>query len=626
MKRLFSTLFWLVTTFFFSFAPLHAQEKDFKTSVVATYTVDNSGTTTVTQNFTVENLTPNVFLTQYTLVFTDPKIANITVATGTQPLTPAITTNSSETTLELAFPDQIVGQNKRREFTITYQTSSLATITGRVLEAHVPVLRNDTSVDQLTIKLITPLLFGRATRSIPEPTSVEINNDQIISTFINQSSETISAFYGSDQNFSLKIRYNLENNGSSLGLAQIALPPDTSFQKMLYQSLEPRPTLIEVDADGNWIATYEVPANATLTPELTAFAQISLDPFPDIPVQPPQSFHTQSQPFWQVGHQQIKDLTTEHTTTKAIYDFVVSSLDYTKDIENHSGNRLGAVESLQQPATAVCQEFSDLFVTMTRAANIPSRRLTGIGYSQDTSVRPQLLEGDVLHAWAEYFDAERNIWVPVDPTWEDTTGGLDYFNQFDLNHIVFAINGKSSTVPYPGGSYKNSNGKSRDVDIEIVDSFPKPEPVFKAYLQDNRFLNFSIPGMYSLAIENQTGSAWYNVTVQAVDTTTNQAVVETKLPIVLPFQTQQLPIQLATQDWQLQNTTLAVKIEIEPYGERYSETFPATTIPQNATRLFDKRLFIGLAISVGVITLTAWGLLVLRQRRQRALRRKSQKP
>ena len=42
-----------------------------------------------------------------------------------------------------------------------------------------------------------------------------------------------------------------------------------------------------------------------------------------------------------------------------------------------------------------------------------------------------------------------NTGKPVDPTWGDTTGGVDYYNFFDLNHIVFAYNGKSSEQPPP---------------------------------------------------------------------------------------------------------------------------------------------------------------------------------
>ena len=36
----------------------------------------------------------------------------------------------------------------------------------------------------------------------------------------------------------------------------------------------------------------------------------------------------------------------------------------------------------------------------------------------------------------------------VDPTWENTSGGVDYFNKFDLNHFVLAKKGFSSTGPF----------------------------------------------------------------------------------------------------------------------------------------------------------------------------------
>lgn len=42
----------------------------------------------------------------------------------------------------------------------------------------------------------------------------------------------------------------------------------------------------------------------------------------------------------------------------------------------------------------------------------------------------------------------------VDPTWQNTTGGFDYFASWDTNHIAFSILGLDSTGPAPAGTYK----------------------------------------------------------------------------------------------------------------------------------------------------------------------------
>jgi hypothetical protein len=53
-------------------------------------------------------------------------------------------------------------------------------------------------------------------------------------------------------------------------------------------------------------------------------------------------------------------------------------------------------------------------------------------------IRPLSLESTVLHAWPEYYDHSFG-WLMIDPTWENTTGGIDYFTKNDLNHFVLYI-------------------------------------------------------------------------------------------------------------------------------------------------------------------------------------------
>jgi len=114
-------------------------------------------------------------------------------------------------------------------------------------------------------------------------------------------------------------------------------------------------------------------------------------------------------------------------------------------------------------------EFTDLFIALCRAAGIPARGLNGFAYTADEKRRPLGLGNwgkDVLHAWAEYYDQKKG-WTPVDPTWEDTTNGVDFFNKLDLSHFVFVIHGSSSEQPFPPGSYKLDSTQGPDVKVEF---------------------------------------------------------------------------------------------------------------------------------------------------------------
>src|SRR6185369_8044788 len=80
---------------------------------------------------------------------------------------------------------------------------------------------------------------------------------------------------------------------------------------------------------------------------------------------------------------------------------------------------------------------------------------------------------DILHAWPEYYDKEKQTWVMVDPTWGSTTGGVDYFNVLDFDHFAFAIKGTDSDYPIPAGGYKYLDGKdSKDVRVGFAEALP----------------------------------------------------------------------------------------------------------------------------------------------------------
>ncbi len=81
-------------------------------------------------------------------------------------------------------------------------------------------------------------------------------------------------------------------------------------------------------------------------------------------------------------------------------------------------------------------------------------------------MRPIQDNSDILHSWVEYYDTKKSKWVPIDPTWQDTSH-IDYFSSLDFNHIVFAIHGKKADYPYPAGSYK-FDATSKDVYVKPI--------------------------------------------------------------------------------------------------------------------------------------------------------------
>ncbi len=597
--------------------PRQAQaDENFTTSVNTTYTVKQDGNTTVTHQFTITNTTPTIYLKQYALETTNKDLKNITAQSEGSDLQPAVSETENLTTIALDFPTEVVGEGKKRQFAISYEVGGLATVGGSVLEVKLPKLGSGENFEKRSVVIITPLKFGGPVRTSKQPDANKVEGQTFVASFSDLGNDALSLFYGESQTFKMTLRYNLENPSNTRGLAQIALPPDTPLQKMSYHEIDPLPQKMKEDEDGNWIATYELAPQTATTVYVTAYAHLTLEQNPLVPPAAVLPAYTHADRYWETNDSVIKQKAQELKTPQALFADVVAALTYSEDRANSTTiERYGAVKAFEKPTEAICQEYADAFIATARSVGIPTRRLTGYAYTQDNQVRPLSLSGDVLHAWAEYYDTDTNRWIPVDPTWQDTTGGVDYFTQFDLNHLVFAINGSSSTTPFPAGSYKTSN-PSQDVDVTFADTFPTSKPGVTISLEPRKIFNVPIPGLYRLVLTNTTGQAWYDIPVtyeKLAPEITLEGEVAT-LPILLPFQTIATPVHLKEQNlWKFSTTNLAITTTIQ--GESTTYETEALAGPFYVAFIFDPRFLPYLGAGLVVGTLATGSLLVFRRKK-----------
>jgi hypothetical protein len=155
-------------------------------------------------------------------------------------------------------------------------------------------------------------------------------------------------------------------------------------------------------------------------------------------------------------------------------------------------------------------EYTDLFIALARAAGIPAREINGYAYTENPEIQPLSLVADVLHSWPEYWDEQKQVWIPIDPTWGSTTGGVDFFSKLDLRHFTFVIHGKDDTTPYPPGSYKLGPSPQKDVFVNFG-QLPK-ERISKPEI--NAKVKNSLPFMHtqiSVIIKNPGPTALYNL-------------------------------------------------------------------------------------------------------------------
>lgn len=451
---------------------------EFSTSFRTTYLVTPDAKTTVTHQIVLTNQRANTFASEYSLTAGSTTVGNIRVFDnkGELPFVSVESENSTSITVKLG-ERPVVGIGSTNTFTIQYQDRDIASLVGKVLEVNIPKISNAGEFSQYETHLTVPESFGSLTTVSPHPSLMEKTVSGYHLTFRDNVDTGISAVFGSSQRFRLNLTYYLENKGIGKKIGAITLVPDTPYQRVRYGAIDPKPVSMSRDPSGNWIATYRLAGREKLTITVTAEAEIFMVPTVPVPRENPTEFLSPTQ-FWPSDDPQMVDLGKQLKTPQAIYDYVVSHLSYDYSKIELGTNRLGGRAALSSPTKAICTEFTDLFITLARAAGIPARELNGYAYTQNPKLRPLSLKQDILHAWPEYFDERISQWIPVDPTWGNTTGGIDYFNKLDFNHIVFAIHGISPTTPLSAGFFKSKDDQGKTVFVEpssVDGSIPAPE-------------------------------------------------------------------------------------------------------------------------------------------------------
>lgn len=472
---------WLI---FFGFLPIFSRiaAADFETSYKVVYRLAESGTTLSSQasfHISIVNKKSDVYVNKFAISF--PKsftISNLKITDDFGEVTPVIESDDTKNKIEMEFNNPNIGRQSVNNFNLTFEQENLFKVNGNVWEVILPVIENrgDSPYD---VTVILPEGSDKKI-SIAKPVPTSISGREI--KWSNPSTRTIYAVFGDSQLYKLNLAYHLKNDNLAPVYMEMAFPPDTLYQKIYLNSLSEKPSRTYQDADGNYMAVYHLKPRQTKTVNADFTVEVFSNPREETIPAIRQLFEIQkkyllnSQKYWELKSlDKIENL----KTSADIYSYVTKTLTYSYERVTKDNVRLGAEKIIQTPHIAVCMEFTDLYVAAAREKGIYSREVEGYGASSDSRLRPLSLSSDVLHAWPEYYDENSGLWKPVDPTWENTSG-IDYFNSFDLNHIVFAIHGKRSDYPLPAGMYKVENSK----DIEVTAVTSRPEEINEIAVTD----------------------------------------------------------------------------------------------------------------------------------------------
>lgn len=563
--RLLKTSFFAILWVLLQHSPVFSS-KDFSTSFDSTYEVKENIETSVIHQISLTNLKSNSYASEFTLIIGSTNLDSITARdhSGLLPVTVNQKDNGVAVSVNLK-SRAALGLNQKKVFTIKYDSRDTAQKVGKIIEINIPKLSNSREFDSFTTNLLVPAGFGSPSIMVPAPAAKSITSKYLSFDFDRDDDTGISAVFGTTQSFLVNLKYFIANPGDNQIQNSIALPPDTAYQRVNIDRIDPKPIKLETDSDGNWLAIYQLKPQEKLSIEANLTVEIKMVPEgQNFPKGRPD--HLQPSVFWQTDDPEISAIASKLKTPKDIYDYVVSNLTYDYSRAQTGGDRTGAKLALKNPRSAICTEFTDLFIALSRAAGIPARELNGFAWTENPKLRPLSLSGDILHAWPEYWDKDKNLWVQVDPTWGNTTGLIDYFTKLDFNHIVFAIHGKSDSSPLPAGFYKTDETQKKTVAVtpNSLSLNLNQDPAIQVFIPKTlpayRFNRISV------ILTNPQSAAMYKIPVSVLAPGAEIKINNLSEIDLLPWESKTVEFKIKPRDlWNSRPQPITVKIGLKAY-------------------------------------------------------------
>ena len=417
---------------------------------------------------------------------------------------------------------------------------------------------NDTTTRKFSFTY--PTYKGEVTWSSSPIQSIRqiANNTEVITAIPNTT--TVKMLLGQGVVYSYTVDRNLVNTGDEMILSEISLPLNNSRQHLLIDNIEPIPEKAYKDIDGNYILQYSVAPQSNMDVNVSGFLLMKKSSYPF-----QQTYNIEKNSIWKISdislirniNRYIKEYGLDISETfsdvkeldndkkeilyKSIYQYVVENLKpNTLTIGSLTGSeRLTGQEVLLKQTHSTSEAYADAIISIYRQYQIPARLV--IGYVSDIS---NYTPDGMYHYWAEYFDSEKNDWIPVDPFLQDySSTNLWQRDMHDHISLIYRYsNPNTPKLPY----FTENDFKIDKVDDtpEVVHDFDL-DFIFEPYKISNPYLKGSI----GITNTGNTVLDLFTISKSQPDLTEYIDYIENNSQnILLPSQSHQIKFNIPSED------------------------------------------------------------------------------
>jgi transglutaminase-like putative cysteine protease len=381
--------------------------------------------------------------------------------------------------------NQEVTTSNPLEYTLQYKTHELIDINGNITNFYIPGIAEETLTSNqnssngatfsydYSADLSIPNSLPKASYLSPDSIDMQVRGDRRIYSMSTEQRRGSNGWIqiGTNQYYYFKMvqkatktdklipkEANRYSDLLSTNVYRLPLPKEDTEtnQEVYFSRIDPMPSNIEEDAEGNYVAYFEVPANEDREIIVEGYITLHSEREKKIPVINLDEYkklitdkasydkYLEADKYWESNNPQIKELANNlskdaNTINELIekdYNYVINQFEYSFEKAQGENERIGALQALAG-GEKVCMEYADTMIALLRAQGVPARAVVGYG-NDPTGAENEIGSEEAkiqnfAHQWLQVWIPEYG-WLNVDPTWGETE--KRYIGS-DLDHMLW---------------------------------------------------------------------------------------------------------------------------------------------------------------------------------------------